>query len=174
MTPLPRRFSNRQMWSFARDKAFPFSNTWAKVNTRLGVPLNAHIACNAIVVLLGALYVASATAFNSLVIGVIIFQYLSYSVPIVLLLIRGRNTIPHGPFWLGKFGFFCNIVTYVSPLTVCANHVQPLLDRLYHDILLFPGGYARRSRQYELHLGDFGRIFPPRDVLVVRQRTKSI
>jgi choline transport protein len=49
------------MWSFARDKAFPFSSTWAKVNTRLGVPLNAHIMCNAIVVLLGALYIASAT-----------------------------------------------------------------------------------------------------------------
>jgi choline transport protein len=115
-SPLLQRFNNGQMWSFARDKAFPFSNTWAKVNTRLGVPLNAHIACNAIVVLLGALYVASATAFNSLVIGVIIFQYLSYSVPIVLMLIRGRNSIPHGPFWLGKFGFFCNIVTYVAPL----------------------------------------------------------
>src|SRR5277367_4501360 len=113
------------MWSFARDKAFPFSETWAKVNTRLGVPLNAHIACNAIVVLLGALYVASATgtsnlcsggtdsvAFNSLVIGVIIFQYLSYSIPIILLLIRGRNTLPRGPFFLGKLGLFCNCVTY--------------------------------------------------------------
>jgi hypothetical protein len=56
------------------------------------VRLNAHIVCNAIVVLLGALYTDSATgtppspiavagltlvAFNSLVIGVIIFQYLS-------------------------------------------------------------------------------------------------
>jgi|SRR5271156_5546548 len=99
------------MWSFARDKAFPFSSTWAKVNHRLGVPLNAHIACNAIVVLLGILYLASTTAFNSLVIGVIIFQYLSYSIPIILLLIRGRNTLPRGPFYLGNFGLFCNIVT---------------------------------------------------------------
>jgi choline transport protein len=49
------------MWSFARDKAFPFSSTWAKVNKTLGVPLNAHMACNGIVILLGALYVASAT-----------------------------------------------------------------------------------------------------------------
>ena len=122
------------MWSFARDKAFPFSETWAKVNTRLGVPLNAHIACNAIVVLLGALYVASATgkptllfggvdivAFNSLVIGVIIFQYLSYSIPIILLLIRGRNTLPRGPFFLGKLGLVCNWVTY-SPCHVCQTN----------------------------------------------------
>jgi len=111
------------MWSFARDKAFPFSSTWAKVNTKLGVPLNAHIACNCIVILLGALYIASATgtpppgelllmvAFNSLVIGVILFQYLSYSIPITLLLIRGRSTLPRGPFFLGKIGLICNIVT---------------------------------------------------------------
>jgi choline transport protein len=128
------------MWSFARDKAFPFSETWAKVNTRLGVPLNAHIACNAIVVLLGALYVASATgkptlwlgvdsvAFNSLVIGVIIFQYLSYSIPIILLLIRGRNTLPRGPFFLGKLGLFCNWVTYF-PRHVCQTNVVAFCGR---------------------------------------------
>jgi choline transport protein len=116
------------MWSFARDKAFPFSSTWAKVNTRLGVPLNAHIMCNAIVVLLGALYIASATgnlflnnlilAFNSLVIGVILFQYLSYSIPIILLLVRGRDTLPRGPFFLGKIGLVCNYITYLLPLLI--------------------------------------------------------
>lgn len=51
-------------------------------------------------------------AFNSLVIGVILFQYLSYSIPITLLLIRGRSTLPRGPFFLGKIGLICNIVTY--------------------------------------------------------------
>ena len=49
-----------RMESFALDKAFPFSATWAKVNHCLGVQLNAHIACNVIVVLLGTLYTASA------------------------------------------------------------------------------------------------------------------
>jgi choline transport protein len=126
------------MWSFARDKAFPFSEIWAKVNHRLGVPLNAHIACNAIVVLLGALYIASATgiflliranvAFNSLVVGVILFQYLSYSIPIVLLLIRGRHTLPRGPFFLGKIGMMCNIITYSlwSSLTLgcCGRYLR--------------------------------------------------
>jgi len=39
-------------------------------------------------------------------------------VPIILLLIRGRNTLPRGPFFLGKLGLFCNWVTYFpSPLS---------------------------------------------------------
>jgi choline transport protein len=40
----------------------------------------------------------------------IVLLYLSYSVPVLCLLIRGRNNIPHGPFWLGPMGLFANIV----------------------------------------------------------------
>src|SRR5690349_16006006 len=40
----------------------------------------------------------------------IVLLYISYSIPIVCLLYRGRKNIPHGPFWTGKFGLFANIV----------------------------------------------------------------
>lgn len=40
----------------------------------------------------------------------IVLLYISYAVPIICLLIRGRNNIPHGPFWLGPIGLFANIV----------------------------------------------------------------
>ena len=40
----------------------------------------------------------------------IVLLYISYSIPVVCLLIRGRDNIPHGPFWMGRFGLFCNIV----------------------------------------------------------------
>jgi len=40
----------------------------------------------------------------------IVVLYISYAVPVVCLLIRGRDNIKHGPFWLGKFGLFSNIV----------------------------------------------------------------
>lgn len=36
---------------------------------------------------------------------------LLYTVPVLMLLIRGRDNIAHGPFWLGKIGFVANIVT---------------------------------------------------------------
>ncbi len=40
----------------------------------------------------------------------IVLLYISYAIPVTCLLIRGRDSIPHGPFWLGKFGLFANIV----------------------------------------------------------------
>lgn len=40
----------------------------------------------------------------------IVLLYLSYSIPVACLLIKGRNNIKHGPFWLGPFGLFANCV----------------------------------------------------------------
>lgn len=43
----------------------------------------------------------------------IVLLYISYAIPVVCLLKRGRNNIPHGPFWLGPIGLFANIVLLV-------------------------------------------------------------
>lgn len=40
----------------------------------------------------------------------IVLLYVSYAIPIIALLIRGRNNIRHGPFWLGPIGLFANYV----------------------------------------------------------------
>jgi len=45
-----------------------------------------------------------------MVIACIVLLYISYAIPITCLLIRGRNNIPHGPFWMGPIGLFSNIV----------------------------------------------------------------
>lgn len=103
-------WQTRLCWSFARDNGLPFSKYLAQVNPKLGVPLNAHLFSSAWVALLGILYLISDAAFNSMVVGCITFLLLSYAVPVLCLLYRGRNNIKHGPFWLGKFGFFCNII----------------------------------------------------------------
>ncbi|KAH7345016.1 amino acid/polyamine transporter I [Rhizoctonia solani] len=100
----------RLAWSFARDRGMPGSRYWSIVHPKLGVPLNAHVMSCTWVAILGCLYIASSTAFNSLVTGCLIFLYISYSIPIGCLLVRGRNSIQPGPFWLGKFGLFANIV----------------------------------------------------------------
>lgn len=41
----------------------------------------------------------------------IVLLYISYAIPITLLLMKGRDNIKHGPFWLGGFGLVANIVT---------------------------------------------------------------
>ncbi|CEP62442.1 Hnm1p LALA0_S05e05754g [Lachancea lanzarotensis] len=119
----------RLCWSFARDEGLPFSNFMAKINPQLGIPLNAHLVSSFFIVLLGVLYLASTTAFNSLITGCIMFLLLSYIVPVICLLIKKRD-IKHGPFWLGKFGLFCNIVllgwTLFSLIFFCFPFVMPV------------------------------------------------
>ena len=40
----------------------------------------------------------------------IVLLYVSYSIPVICLLVKGRENIDHGPFWLGKIGFIANCV----------------------------------------------------------------
>lgn len=106
----------RLCWSFSRDNGFPFSKYLSLIHPMTGVPFNAHIFSCIWVAILGCLYMASDAAFNSMVTGSIIFMYLSYAVPTLCLLYRGRDKIKHGPFWMGKIGFVSNIVTCIWTL----------------------------------------------------------
>ncbi|CCF60391.1 hypothetical protein KAFR_0K00360 [Kazachstania africana CBS 2517] len=99
----------RLCWSFARDKGLPYSRFWSQVNPTFGVPLHAHLMSCTLISIIGLLYLASSTAFNSLITACIAFLLLSYSIPVICLLLRKRD-MNRGPFWLGKFGLFSNIV----------------------------------------------------------------
>ncbi|PWY80900.1 amino acid transporter [Aspergillus sclerotioniger CBS 115572] len=103
-------WQSRLCWSFARDKGLPCPSFLARIHPTLDIPLNAHSTSCFIVGLLGLLYLGSSTAFNSMVTACIVLLYTSYVVPVVCLLWRGRENIPHGPFWLGKIGLVCNVV----------------------------------------------------------------
>ncbi|KAL8823466.1 MAG: hypothetical protein Q9191_005831 [Dirinaria sp. TL-2023a] len=103
-------WQSRLCWSFARDRGVPFGKYLSHVEPRLGVPMRAHLLSCAIVGALGCLYLGSYTAFNSMVTACIVLLYISYAIPVTCLLLRGRNNIPHGPFWLRKFGLVANIV----------------------------------------------------------------
>ncbi|KLJ11107.1 hypothetical protein EMPG_13606 [Blastomyces silverae] len=76
----------------------------------------AHAFSCFIVSVLGLLYLGSSTAFNSMVTACIVLLYISYAIPIIALLIRGRDNIKHGPFWLGKIGLCANIVVLLWTL----------------------------------------------------------
>lgn len=104
-------WQSRLCWSFSRDNGLPFSKYLSVIDPKLGIPLNAHLFSSVWVAILGCLYLASSTAFNSMVVGCITFLLLSYLVPTACLLYRGRDNIKHGPFWLGKLGLIANWVT---------------------------------------------------------------
>lgn len=107
-------WQSRIAWSFARDRGWPFSNSLAKVApSPFGVPFWAHLWSCSWVAVLGCLYLGSSVAFNSFIGSSILFQYLSYSICIVLLLLRGRKHLNHGPFWLPRWGLVANVVTLI-------------------------------------------------------------
>lgn len=101
----------RLCWSFSRDNGLPFSDRLARIHPKLDVPLNAHLLSTVLVAILGCLYLASSTAFNSMVVGCVTFMMLSYLVPTACLMYRGRNNIKHGYFWLGSWGALSNTIT---------------------------------------------------------------
>lgn len=55
----------------------------------------------------------------------IVLLYLSYSIPVVCLLIKGRSFIKPGPFWLGPIGLFANIVTLAWTLFTLVMYSFP-------------------------------------------------
>lgn len=61
----------------------------------------------------------------------VVLLYVSYSIPILCLLLRGRNTLlpPHkrGPFWTGSFGRVCNYVLLAWTLFTLVMYSFPSL-----------------------------------------------
>lgn len=58
-------WQSRLCWSFARDRGLPGHRWLSQVHPRLDVPVNAHFVSCVIVAIVGCLYLASLTAFNS-------------------------------------------------------------------------------------------------------------
>jgi choline transport protein len=64
---------------------------------------------------------------TSIVTASIVLLYLSYSVPIACLLLRGRDSIHHGPFWLGRLGLVANVVTLLWTLFTLVMYSFPFV-----------------------------------------------
>ncbi|KAI8648222.1 hypothetical protein NCS57_01490100 [Fusarium keratoplasticum] len=105
-------WQSRMAWSFSRDRGFPFHSYISRIaRAPYDAPIWAHLWSNLWVVILGCLYLASKLAFNSLVAGGILFQYISYSASILCLLYSGRSKVTPGPFWFPVLGYFTNFFT---------------------------------------------------------------
>lgn len=162
-------WQSRLCWSFARDHGLPASKFLSRVDPHLDVPLNAHIASSAIVAILGCLYLGSYTAFSSMVTACIVLLYVSYSIPVICLLIKGRNSIPHGPFWMGRLGHFANYVLLLWTLFTLVMYSFPPIYPVTASSEFFSFSFlspARRSIsnarlicacRYELRLGRIRR-----------------
>ncbi|THY16766.1 choline transport protein [Aureobasidium pullulans] len=103
-------WQSRLCFSFARDRGVPAHKWLSKVDPKLDVPLNAHFTSCVIVTIVGCMYLASTAAFNAMSSACIVLLYVSYAIPVVCLLCRGRQQSLTGPFNLGVFGLISNYV----------------------------------------------------------------
>ncbi|KAJ5630768.1 uncharacterized protein N7484_010868 [Penicillium longicatenatum] len=108
---------SRLTWAFARDGGLPFSSFFAHVDRQQRVPKRAiYLACGAVIIL-SVINAASETALSAILALSTSSLYVSYLIPIVLMIIRrvdtSRGPIPFGPWTLGRYGMAINIFALV-------------------------------------------------------------
>ncbi|PHH59033.1 hypothetical protein CDD81_3854 [Ophiocordyceps australis] len=97
--------SSRMVFAFARDRGLPWSRVLARVDVRLGLPLNALALTCVVVILFGMIFLASTSAFNAIMSASIVALNLSYAMPIAVNCAQGRKVLAQAswrlPAWLG-------------------------------------------------------------------------
>ena len=99
------------MQAFARDGAIPGSRFWRRVDKRFDIPLLGLVLSTVIDCLLGCIYFGSSSAFNAFTGVATICLSVSYGIPILVSLVRGRKAVAHSSFSLGIFGLIINVIT---------------------------------------------------------------
>jgi choline transport protein len=104
--------SSRMTYAFARDGGLPFSRVFAKVNTRLDVPLYALYLNVVLVVIFGCIFLGSSSAFNAIVSASVVALGITYATPPAINCLRGRKMLPETRYFVlpGPVGWICNIV----------------------------------------------------------------
>ncbi|OQE92573.1 hypothetical protein PENNAL_c0007G05151 [Penicillium nalgiovense] len=143
----------RLAWAFARDRGTPFPDFFDNIDQRLQFPLRTTIASTVFAAIYGLIYLASTTAFNSIITSAVTLLNLSYAIPQAILVTRGRaQCLPKRPLDLGRWGYICNVFAplwitvvgvmicfpYSLPVTVGSmNWSAPVLVGLFLIILVF-------------------------------------
>jgi len=83
--------SSHLIWAFGRDNGLVFSKHLAKMHDGLGVPVWSLLANAAVIFIAGCIYLASTAAFNALINTTIILAMISFAIPCLLLMCRGRS-----------------------------------------------------------------------------------
>ncbi|KAL4929652.1 amino acid permease-domain-containing protein [Aspergillus undulatus] len=130
----------RMAWAFARDNGVPFPTYFSHISQRFHFPVRTTTAAFLFVLAYGLLYLASTTAFNSIITSAVLFLNITYTVPQGILLVnrlsamyktrtQDRNPNPTSTAHrilpcrylnLGPLGVLCNIfsVTWIIVLGV--------------------------------------------------------
>jgi choline transport protein len=107
---------SRALYAFARDHGLPFSRVFAKVNPKLQVPVYSILLACGVQMALNSIYFGSYTGFLTVISIATEGFYLSYAMPLlarILSRMTGHAKVLNGPYSLGKYGIYCNIVGFL-------------------------------------------------------------
>lgn len=108
--------ASRLLFAMARDRGIVFHKFFSHIEPKLNVPVRTILFCYIFNVCFGLLYLGPTVAFSAYVASCTILLDISYAVPIITLLVRGRGVLAshrtsRTPFQMGnKLGYFVNIV----------------------------------------------------------------
>lgn len=107
-------FAGRTIWSLSRDGGVPYSKFISHLNR--SSPVRAAAIMLVLQIIIGVLYVASATAYSSFINLTLFALNITVALPQAALLFRGRSILPERAFSLGKFGYVTNAVATLFAL----------------------------------------------------------
>ncbi|KUL86514.1 hypothetical protein ZTR_04212 [Talaromyces verruculosus] len=103
--------ASRTTYAFARDEALPLSKLWAKVNSRLGVPVWSLVLVTIVQMLLGLINLGSSSAFTAFVSVGVVALAISYAIPIGASVFHKRQEVNNAKFNCGPvLGLVVNII----------------------------------------------------------------
>ncbi|PTU20299.1 hypothetical protein P175DRAFT_0510223 [Aspergillus ochraceoroseus IBT 24754] len=91
------------------NNGLPFSRYWNHIDPQYKFPVRTALLSAAFTVLFGVIYIASTTAFNSMINITTLLANVAFTIPQGILAIGGRNKLPARHFNLGRFGYPVNI-----------------------------------------------------------------
>lgn len=125
-------WQSRLAWTISREAGFPLHRHLSKITPApLHTPTWSLLFSATGTAIFGCLYLGSELAFNSLISTGLLLQYISYSIPVILVLCQGRSNFKHGPFWFPKLGLLANITmlawSVVALVFYCFPNYLPVL-----------------------------------------------
>ena len=108
--------ASRSLYAFARDHGLPFSKFFAKVDTYRQVPTYSVLLCLVVQMALQSIYFGSYTGFATVIAIATEGFYVSYAIPLfarILARFTGHARVLPGPYSLGKFGIYLNLVGFL-------------------------------------------------------------
>lgn len=119
-------WQSRLAWTISREAGFPFHRHLSKLAPApFQTPVWSLLWSASATAIFGCLYLGSELAFNSLISTGLLLQYISYSIPVVLMLLQGRANFQHGPFWYPRLGLLANVVMLAWALVALVFYCFP-------------------------------------------------